>query len=951
MASCTLIYRAGLFLVMVLSLFKPLLAEAHTNSTDVDTIASSTDLSDFTPNVTEGLSGSTDLPSEPGISSITASPSASEADWGDSTATDGTDSFSGFSKNKEPLEEASTATGQSGQSSTFADLESWESPSQTDSTYISTTFTRAGERTLLSVSMNSTSPYTGVTDSSQPAQADTTEVEPSESGEDSSTKQSEFMVTSTGPASRNTSEWLIESTTELSQNETSSGSFPNVTQSSTYTTSVSMANTTLPFTSSSSKNTTTSNTSEQTDAAGTSLSSSTETTSSSSSSSTSGSSTSESLPPSSSGDSVTNGTQFLSDSSAAPVTDTAVVTESSPGSSFTGTEDYTETPLPHTVENSTSLAVTAVPDVQTDTESPLDNSSTELSSSGRTSTNSFSEEPFPTETDSTTETTDILATTLGGITHRTTISDDTTQLTSTASPMTTHPYLPSTTEDSETDRTTPFTTQTTFEPQTTGGASEHLSRTDDTSTDSSTSPSVFYTDGTTLVFETSTATPGKTSENNEPTTITYRTTASSMTTETLPRTTQLTEKATTVVQVTSTKVLVTTTVTPAVSICKQHPCTNNGKCVVENGGRRCHCPPAWQGDDCSEDVDECLSSLCPADSTCVNTRGSFTCECPLGYTLEEGRRCALARTFLGTFLPNNTNIRITETQEIQRELLHMLNTSLSHFRGYYRSTFTIARKADWLNVSAVNLFSIASNVTSQEVLASVQQYMRKWSPMNEHSDLLHSLAYTAVSLCSLKVPRCDLDTSQCSDAYGIAFCQCKPGYFKYNDNDHSCRACDDGHKLENGTCVSCPFGFGGFNCGNPYKLITVVLAAAGGSLLLILGISLIVICCRKDKNDISKLIFKSGEFQMSPYAEHPKSNRISVEWGRETIEMQENGSTKNLLQMTDIYYSPGPRTHEVDRNGLLPYTGLPGSRHSAIIYPGQYNPSFSGDEARRRDYF
>ena len=28
-----------------------------------------------------------------------------------------------------------------------------------------------------------------------------------------------------------------------------------------------------------------------------------------------------------------------------------------------------------------------------------------------------------------------------------------------------------------------------------------------------------------------------------------------------------------------------------------------------------------------------------------------------------------------------------------------------------------------------------------------------------------------------------------------------------------------------------------------------------------------------------------------------------MEWGRETIEMQENGSTKNLLQMTDIYYS------------------------------------------------
>lgn len=42
---------------------------------------------------------------------------------------------------------------------------------------------------------------------------------------------------------------------------------------------------------------------------------------------------------------------------------------------------------------------------------------------------------------------------------------------------------------------------------------------------------------------------------------------------------------------------------------------------------------------------------------------------------------------------------------------------------------------------------------------------------------------------------------------------------------------------------------------------------------------------------------------MSPYADFPKSNRTSLEWGRETIEMQENGSTKNLLQMSDIYYS------------------------------------------------
>lgn len=185
---------------------------------------------------------------------------------------------------------------------------------------------------------------------------------------------------------------------------------------------------------------------------------------------------------------------------------------------------------------------------------------------------------------------------------------------------------------------------------------------------------------------------------------------------------------------------------------------------------------------------------------------------------------------------------------------------------------------------------------------------------------------------------------------------------------------------------------------------------------------------------------------MSPYAEYPKTQRSS-EWGRETIEMQENGSTKNLLQMTDVYYSvsggggaglsgtwqssggdhccatcaadrdvstpisgattnlpvyynegmdypytipcmapytllsisppigigiaagyssifsssrsslflclylqPGLRTSEIERNGLCPYTGLPGSRHSCI-YPGQYNPTFINEENRRRDYF
>ncbi|NXB61853.1 HEG1 protein, partial [Struthidea cinerea] len=354
------------------------------------------------------------------------------------------------------------------------------------------------------------------------------------------------------------------------------------------------------------------------------------------------------------------------------------------------------------------------------------------------------------------------------------------------------------------------------------------------------------------------------------------------------------------------------------------------------------------------EVDKCLSNPCPALATCNNTHGSYICQCPLGYELEKGK-CNLVRIFIGQvpLKPNVTHGKYAELFHVEREILEMLNASLSGLPGYHHSTVKASREANFVHVSVQSTFSLASNVTFYDVIGSVKSYIRACKSPTEACQFFSSLKslHRVGSLCRQKDPECDKETSECTDFDGVALCQCKSGYFKYNKMDHSCRACEDGYKLENETCVSCPFGLGGFNCGNPYQLITVVIAAAGGGLLLIMGIALIVTCCRKNKNDISKLIFKSGDFQMSPYAEYPKNPRAQ-EWGRETIEMQENGSTKNLLQMTDVYYSPtGLRNPELERNGLYPpYTGLPGSRHSCI-YPGQYNPSFISDETRRRDYF
>ncbi|KAM6223946.1 protein HEG homolog 1 [Rhynchocyon petersi] len=393
--------------------------------------------------------------------------------------------------------------------------------------------------------------------------------------------------------------------------------------------------------------------------------------------------------------------------------------------------------------------------------------------------------------------------------------------------------------------------------------------------------------------------------------------------------------------------------------CATNPCLHAGTCIADTTSRgyRCVCSPSWQGDECSVDVNECLSNPCPPLAMCNNTQGSFTCRCPVGYQLDKGV-CNLVRTFVTEFKLKKTFLNTTveehsDLHEVENEITKTLNACFSTLPGYARSTVHVSGESSMLVVSLHTTFSLASNVTLFDLADSIQRCVNSCRSSAEVCQLLGSQrrVFRAGSLCKRKSPECDRETSICTDLDGVALCQCKVGYFQFNKMDHSCRACEDGYRLENETCMSCPFGLGGLNCGNPYQLITVVIAAAGGGLLLILGIALIVTCCRKNKNDISKLIFKSGDFQMSPYAEYPKNPR-SQEWGREAIEMHENGSTKNLLQMTDVYYSPtGVRNPELERNGLYPaYTGLPGSRHSCI-FPGQYNPSFISDESRRRDYF
>ncbi|XP_043930946.1 protein HEG homolog 1 [Protopterus annectens] len=444
----------------------------------------------------------------------------------------------------------------------------------------------------------------------------------------------------------------------------------------------------------------------------------------------------------------------------------------------------------------------------------------------------------------------------------------------------------------------------------------------------------------------------------EPTFVSGHITSVSLTSVTLGSTTSTATKSASKMPAATTAIPMSSTVRTEM-ICIPNPCFNQGTCVVNHTSSRtqCKCPDGWKGENCTEDVDECQTKEpCVFPKICHNIQGSFTCRCPVGYELDKRGDCALARTFGGEFYTNaNTahfmNATHFDDYEIHKEMVQVLNASLSSLNGYIESVVTNHSHGSPGSILVRNMFTFLSNMTSPDVFHAVEKYLKSCAEIERSCKFVRKfhLSYRAESLCHLKLPKCDRESSNCSDFDGIAVCQCKLGYFKYSMIDHSCKACADGTKWENGSCVRCPFGFGGFNCENPYKFITVVIAAVGGLLLMILGTALAITCCRK-KKDLSKLIFKSGDFQMSPYSDFPKNPRISVEWGRETIEMQENGSTKNLLQMTDVYYSPGLRNPDAERNGVYAYTGLPGSRHSCI-YPGQYNPSFISDDSRRRDYF
>ncbi|XP_061173458.1 uncharacterized protein LOC133182626 [Saccostrea echinata] len=64
--------------------------------------------------------------------------------------------------------------------------------------------------------------------------------------------------------------------------------------------------------------------------------------------------------------------------------------------------------------------------------------------------------------------------------------------------------------------------------------------------------------------------------------------------------------------------------------CLTNPC-QNGQCVDGRTGYSCDCYYGFHGDNCEENVDDCVDHACENNATCIDGAAEYTCQCGYGY--------------------------------------------------------------------------------------------------------------------------------------------------------------------------------------------------------------------------------------------------------------------------------------------------------------------------------
>ncbi|XP_035661274.1 uncharacterized protein LOC118405716 [Branchiostoma floridae] len=222
--------------------------------------------------------------------------------------------------------------------------------------------------------------------------------------------------------------------------------------------------------------------------------------------------------------------------------------------------------------------------------------------------------------------------------------------------------------------------------------------------------------------------------------------------------------------------------------CESSPCENDGTCVDDINSYTCTCPPGYGGDNCQSDIDECLSSPCLNGGTCTEGLNHYSCDCPAGY---EGHDCE------------------TEVDECLSSPCNHGGTCTDQVNGFN--------------------CSCAPGLTGHRCEININEC--KSSPCQNSGTCLDKVNFFKCAcpqgfggeLCQTNINDCAqnpcMNNGTCEDAIGSYQCVCPPGFEGNNcelDVDDCVNApCDNGGTCMDGVnsfeCI-CTAGFTGDNC-------------------------------------------------------------------------------------------------------------------------------------------